>query len=215
VLFIGAGRGRGGGLADGRTHGAHELRSLAAVVAGVRKRGAAVLAQRTDRDFPGRRCCSHHGGSCSGSPSARRAGRGARFGGTLVAACGPTLFAFVFVPGARAWSAWSACRSNPTRPMALVTLAGTGRGLRVARLARSSTRARRSDVGTIVRRGLESGESRRISRPAGSWRDARLAAIRTAQSPAAVACWAVAFVVVAIGHDTGFEDGCMPAPRRA
>jgi putative OPT family oligopeptide transporter len=105
--------------------------------------------------------------------------------------------------------------SNPTSAMALITLAGTAGVFALLGWTGLDARAAVLTVGTVVcvaaskagdiSQDLKTGQIVRAT-PALQQYGQLIAA--------AVACWAVAFVVVAIGKGEGFEgEGAIPAPQ--
>src|SRR5262245_12183148 len=215
LIFVGAGAVGAAGLLTVARTGPTMVRSLAAVVAGVRRSGTAVSAERTDRDIPGSilvagitvvvLLLAFVPGVLAGE-----LGVGQR----LLAAGGAALFAFLFVPVSSRMVGVIGVSSNPTSAMALVTLAGTAGVFALLGWKELDARAAVLTVGPVVcvaaskagdiSQDLKTGQMVRAT-PALQQYGQLIAA--------AVACWAVAIVVVAIGNGQGFGEGGMPAPQ--
>jgi putative OPT family oligopeptide transporter len=215
LIFVGAGAVAAAGLLTVVRTGPVMLKSLAAVVAGVRGGGVEATAERTDRDLPGWILLAgitvvvfllaFVPGVLAGELGLER---------RLLAAAGASLFAFLFVPVSSRMVGVIGVSSNPTSAMALVTLAGTAAVFAMLGWKELDARAAVLTVGTVVcvaaskagdiSQDLKTGQ---LVRATPAWQQfGQLIA-------AAVACWAVAGVVILLGNREGFGDDGIPAPQ--
>ena len=215
LIFVGAGAVGAAGLLTVVRTGPTMVRSLAAVVAGVRRGVDTTSAERTDRDLPGWMLVAgitvvvfllaFVPGVLAGE-----LGLGQR----LLAALGASLFAFLFVPVSSRLVGVIGVSSNPTSAMALVTLAGTAAVFALLGWKGLDARAAVLTVGTVVCVAASKAGDISQDLKTGQLVGATPALQQFGQLiAAAVACWAVAAVVVAIGHGEGFGEGGMPAPQ--
>lgn len=191
------------------------MASLRAIAKGLRRQETAVI-ERTDRDLP----FSVLFGGIALLVLALAFLPGI-FGSSLpsygqwAAALGVIVFGLIFVPVSSRLVGLVGVSSNPTSAMALITLAGTAslfvllgwRGLdaKVAVLL----------VGTVVCVAASKAGDISQDLKTGWLVGATPARQQFGQLiAAAVACWVVALVVLAIGHGPeGFGEGGMPAPQ--
>jgi putative OPT family oligopeptide transporter len=216
VIFVGAGAVAAAGLLTVVRTGPTMLRSLAAVVAGMRRgTGGAASAERTDRDLPGWILVAGIAvvvclvalvpGVLAGGLSLER---------RLLAALGAALFAFLFVPVSSRMVGVIGVSSNPTSAMALVTLAGTAGVFALLGWKGLDARAAVLTVGTLVCVAASKAGDISQDLKTGQLVGATPALQQFGQLiAAAVACWAVAGVVVALGSSEGFGEGGLPAPQ--
>ncbi len=216
LIYVGAGAVAAAALLTVVRTAPTMARSLAAVAAGVRRGAGTTTAERTDRDVPGWVLLvgiatvivvlAFVPGVLAGELSLPR---------RLLAAVGAAFFAFLFVPVSSRMVGVIGVSSNPTSAMALVTLAGTAGVFALLGWKERDARAAVLTVGTVVcvaaskagdiSQDLKTGQLVRAT-PALQQYGQLIAA--------AVACWAVAAVVVAIGHGAGFVgENAMPAPQ--
>lgn len=191
--------------------------SLSAVLKGVRGGGASLgTGERTDRDVP-------PAVLVAGVVSlvlalilvpgifAGELGIGAR----IVAALGVALFGFLFVPVSSRLVGVIGVSSNPTSAMALITLAGTAGIFLALGWKGVAAQAAVLTVGTIV--CVAASKAGDISQDLKTgWLVKGTPYLQQYGQliAASVACWVVAAVVVALGHEPGFggEHG-LPAPQ--
>jgi putative OPT family oligopeptide transporter len=215
LLYIGAGAVAAAGLLTIVRTGPTMVRSLAAVVAGVRRGASGAGLERTDRDLPGGMLVlgiavvvtllAFVPGVLAGELG---------FGQRLLAAGGASLFAFLFVPVSSRMVGVIGVSSNPTSAMALVTLAGTAAIFALLGWTGLDARAAVLTVGTVVCVAASKAGDISQDLKTGQMVKATPALQQYGQLiAAAVACWAVAIVVVAIGNGQGFGEGGMPAPQ--
>jgi putative OPT family oligopeptide transporter len=132
----------------------------------------------------------------------------------LLAALGAALFAFLFVPVSSRMVGVIGVSSNPTSAMALVTLAGTAGVFALLGWKELDARAAVLTVGTVVCVAASKAGDISQDLKTGQLVRATPALQQFGQLvAAAVACWAVAGVVVALGHGQGFGESGMPAPQ--
>lgn len=215
LIFIGAGAVGAAGLLTVVRTGPTMLRSLAAVVAGVRGGTAEASTERTDRDLPGWMLLTgivlvvfllaFVPGVLAGELGLQR---------RVLAAVGASLFAFLFVPVSSRMVGVIGVSSNPTSAMALVTLAGTAGVFALLGWKELDARAAVLTVGTVVCVAASKAGDISQDLKTGQMVRATPALQQFGQLIAAsVACWAVAAVVVAIGKSEGFGADGMPAPQ--
>jgi putative OPT family oligopeptide transporter len=215
LIFVGAGAVGAAGLLTVVRTGPTMVRSLAAVVSGVRRGASTVSAERTDRDLPGWVLVAGITAvvfllAFAPGVLAGELGLGQR----LLAALGASLFAFLFVPVSSRLVGVIGVSSNPTSAMALVTLAGTAGVFALLGWKELDARAAVLTVGTVVCVAASKAGDISQDLKTGQLVGATPALQQFGQLiAAAVACWAVAGVVVAIGHGEGFGEGGMPAPQ--
>jgi putative OPT family oligopeptide transporter len=195
-------------------------RSFMAVARGVRSDGGgAATGERTDRDVP---AWVLIGGLLVlalvlGFAPGLLAG-GLSTGERLLTTLMVLFFGFVFVPVSSRLVGVIGVSNNPTSAMALVTLAGTGGFFLLLRSAGDlSTRAAVLTVGTVVCVAASKAGDISQDLKTGYLVKATPALQQFGQLlAAAVACWAVAAVVLTIGKDPaqGFVGPhAMPAPQ--
>lgn len=192
------------------------VRSFQAVVTGLRAGAGEASAERTDRDLPGGLLLAGLGavvlvlalvpGIFAGDlPLAGRA----------AAAVGVLLFGLVFVPVSSRLVGVIGVSSNPTSAMALITLVGTAAAFAAAGWGGDEGRAAVLTVGTVV--CIAASKAGDISQDlkTGYLVQGTPALQQYGQLiAAAVACWAVAGVMTAIGENPGFTGpDAMPAPQ--
>lgn len=215
LLYVGAGAVAAAGLLTVARTGPTMARSLAAVVAGVRRGASGASPERTERDLPGWillvgilavvLLLAFVPGVLAGDLGLSR---------RLLAAVGASFFAFLFVPVSSRMVGVIGVSSNPTSAMALVTLAGTAAIFALLGWKELDARAAVLTVGTIVCVAASKAGDISQDLKTGQLVGATPALQQYGQLIAAtVACWAVAAVVVAMGHGEGFGEGGIPAPQ--
>jgi putative OPT family oligopeptide transporter len=215
LIFVGAGAVGAAGLLTVVRTGPTMARSLAAVVAGLRRGAGATSAVRTDHDLPGWVLVAGITAvvfllAFVPGVLAGELGLAQR----LLAALGASLFAFLFVPVSSRLVGVIGVSSNPTSAMALVTLAGTAGVFALLGWKELEARAAVLTVGTVVCVAASKAGDISQDLKTGQLVGATPSLQQFGQLiAAAVACWAVAGVVVAIGHGEGFGEGGMPAPQ--
>jgi putative OPT family oligopeptide transporter len=192
------------------------LRSFRAVVAGLRRGGAEAGAEeRTDRDLPAAVLVAGLlalvvalaivPGLFAGNLP---------LGGRIVAALGVTVFGFLFVPVSSRLVGVIGVSSNPTSAMALITLAATAGVFAALNWGGPDAKAAVLTVGTIVCVAASKAGDISQDLKTGWLVGATPARQQFGQLlAAAVACWAVAGVVVALGSHGEFEEGRLAAPQ--
>jgi putative OPT family oligopeptide transporter len=217
LTYVGAGAVAAAGLLTVVRTAPTMVRSLRAVVAGV-QRGAARAdgeEERADSDLPGWILVA--GIALVVSLMALAPGVLAGelgLGRRLLAALGAAFFAFLFVPVSSRLVGVIGVSSNPTSAMALITLAGTAGVFALLGWTGLDARAAVLTVGTVVCVAASKAGDISQDLKTGQLVRATPALQQFGQLiAAAVACWAVAAVVVAIGHNEGFGEGGMPAPQ--
>ncbi len=215
VIYLGMGAIAAAGLVTIVRTAPTMARSLAAVLAGLRRGAGGVQAERTDRDVPPWLLLAGIGfvvlvlafvpGVLAGDLSV---------GARLAAALGAAFFAFLFVPVSSRLVGVIGVSSNPTSAMALITLAGTAAVFMLLGWSGLDARAAVLTVGTVVCVAASKAGDISQDLKTGYLVKATPALQQFGQLIAAsVACWAVAAVVVAIGHGEGFGEDGMPAPQ--
>jgi len=132
----------------------------------------------------------------------------------LLAGLGASLFAFLFVPVSSRLVGVIGVSSNPTSAMALLTLAGTAGIFALLGWKELDARAAVLTVGTVVCVAASKAGDISQDLKTGQLVGATPAYQQFGQLIAAsVACWVVAWVVVALGKSEGFGEGGMPAPQ--
>jgi putative OPT family oligopeptide transporter len=215
LIYVGAGAIAAAALYTIARTGPTMARSLAAVIAGLRGGGGAEAGERTDRDIPGWilvagtllvvAVLAFVPGILAGdlSPGAR-----------LAAALGAAFFGMLFVPVSSRMVGVIGVSSNPTSAMALITLAGTAAVFALLGWSGLDARAAVLTVGTVVCvAASKAGDISQDLKTGFLVRGTPALQQYGQLLAAAVACWAVALVVVAIGHGEGFGEGGMPAPQ--
>ena len=215
LIYVGAGAVAAAGLLTIVRTGPTMMRSLAAVVSGLRRGSGTAVPERTDRDVPGIVLVIGIGVVVTLLAFAPRVLAGElSVGQRLCAALGATLFAFLFVPVSSRLVGVIGVSSNPTSAMALITLAGTAGVFLLLGWSGTDARAAVLTVGTVV--CVAASKAGDISQ---DLKTGQLVGATPAKQQfgqliaAAVACWAVAGVVIAIGHLEGYGEGGMPAPQ--
>jgi len=197
------------------------VKSFVAVVRGVRgaKTGAAGAAERTDRDLPPAVLI---GGlvvvACVLGFTPGLLAGDLSFGERLLTTVLVLVFAFVFVPVSSRLVGVIGVSNNPTSAMAIVTLIGTGGFFLLLRGAGDATaKATVLTVGTVVCVAASKAGDISQDLKTGFLVKATPSLQQFGQLlAAAVACWVVAAVVLAIGNDPaqGFTGpNAMPAPQ--
>jgi len=215
LIYVGAGAVAAAGLLTVVRTGPVMLKSLAAVVAGVRGGRVEASAERTDRDLPGWILIAGIAlvvfllafvpGVLAGELSFER---------RLLAAAGAAFFAFLFVPVSSRMVGVIGVSSNPTSAMALVTLAGTAAVFALLGWTEADARAAVLTVGTVVCVAASKAGDISQDLKTGQLVRATPALQQFGQLiAAAVACWAVAGVVILLGTGDGFGEGGIPAPQ--
>jgi len=216
LLYVGAGAVAAAGLLTVARMAPTMAGSFAAVIGGLRRGASAAEAERTDRDLPSVLLVvgitavvlllAFVPGVLAGEllPGAR-----------LAAALGAALFAFLFVPVSSRLVGVIGVSSNPTSAMALITLTGTAGVFMLLGWSGLDARAAVLTVGTVVCVAASKAGDISQDLKTGFLVKGTPALQQYGQLiAAAVACWAVAAVVVAIGHDPGFTGpNAMPAPQ--
>jgi len=215
MLYVGAGAVATAGLVTVVRTAPTMLASLRAVLAGTRSRGAAVERERTDRDLP---------------PAVILAGVASlivalvlvpgifagelSLGARVVAALGVALFGFLFVPVSSRLVGVIGVSSNPTSAMALITLAGTAGIFLALGWKGLAAQAAVLTVGTVV--CVAASKAGDISQDLKTgWLVKGTPYLQQYGQliAACTACWAVAAVVVTLGHTQGFGEGGLEAPQ--
>jgi putative OPT family oligopeptide transporter len=130
------------------------------------------------------------------------------FSGRIVAAVGVTIFGFLFVPVSSRLVGVIGVSSNPTSAMALITLAATAAVFAALNWGGPGAKAAVLTVGTIVCVAASKAGDISQDLKTGWLVGATPARQQFGQLiAAAVACWAVAGVVVALGSDGEFGEG--------
>jgi putative OPT family oligopeptide transporter len=135
-------------------------------------------------------------------------------GARIAAALGAAFFGFLFVPVSSRMVGVIGVSSNPTSAMALITLAGTAAVFALLGWSGLDARAAVLTVGTVVCvAASKAGDISQDLKTGFLVRGTPALQQYGQLLAAAVACWAVALVVVWIGHGEGFGDEGMPAPQ--
>ncbi|MBL8860206.1 MAG: oligopeptide transporter, OPT family [Planctomycetes bacterium] len=215
MLYIGAGAVATAGLITVVRTAPTMLASLKAVLGGVRQTDAAAGEARLDRDVP---------------PFVILAGvvmvvaalilvptifaGELSLGARVVAALGVALFAFLFVPVSSRLVGVIGVSSNPTSAMALITLAGTAGIFLSLGWKGLAAQAAVLTVGTVV--CVAASKAGDISQDLKTgWLVKGTPYLQQYGQliAACTACWAIAAVVVTLGHTHGFGDGGLDAPQ--
>jgi putative OPT family oligopeptide transporter len=215
LLYVGAGAVGAAGLLTVVRTGPTMLRSLTAVVTGVRRGAGEASAERTDRDLPGWILIAGIAavvclvafvpGVLAGDLSLER---------RILAAVGASFFAFLFVPVSSRMVGVIGVSSNPTSAMALVTLAGTAGVFALLGWNELDARAAVLTVGTVVCVAASKAGDISQDLKTGQLVRATPALQQFGQLVAAsVACWAVAAVVLLLASREGFGEGGIQAPQ--
>ena len=218
LLFVGAGAIAAAGLYTVVKTAPTMLQALLAVARGLRQR-AQGSGERTDRDVPPVLLFAGLAlvfGVAALVPGIFAGDLGA--GPRVVAALGVVVFGCLFVPVSSRLVGVIGVSSNPTSAMALITLIGTALVFVACGLATDMTKATVVTVGTIVCVAASKAGDISQDLKTGFLVKGTPALQQYGQLlAAAVACWAVAGVVWAIGTNEamGFGDkpGQMPAPQ--
>ena len=216
ITYIGAGAVAAAALVTIARTAPTMVKSLRAVWAGLRKGSGAAEAERTDRDLPAPVLL---GGiallviALATIPDLFAGDLPLR--GRIFAAIGVAVFGFLFVPVSSRLVGLIGVSSNPVSAMALLTLAGTSAVFFLLGWRDLEARAAVLTVGTVV--CVAASKAGDISQDLKTgWLVGGTPKLQQAGQllAAAVACWAVALVVVAIGHGPeGFGEQGMPAPQ--
>jgi len=216
LTYIGAGAVAAAALVTIVRTGPTMVRSFGAVWSGLRRGGGSAAADRTDRDLPAPLLVAGIALlilALATIPDLFAEDLPLR--ARIFAALGVAVFGLVFVPVSSRLVGLIGVSSNPTSAMALITLAGTSGVFLLLGWRDLEARAAVLTVGTIV--CVAASKAGDISQDLKTgWLVRGTPAIQQAGQlvAAAVACWAVALVVVAIGHGPeGFGEGGMPAPQ--
>ena len=215
LIYVGAGAVAAAGLLTVVRTAPTMARSLAAVLAGLKGGVDRAGEERTDRDISARWLVAGIAlvivvlafvpGVLAGDLSLRV---------RLAAAAGAALFAFLFVPVSSRLVGVIGVSSNPTSAMALITMAGVAGAFFLFGWRDLDARAAVLTVGTVVCVAASKAGDISQDLKTGQLVRATPALQQFGQLiAAATACWAVAAVVVAIGHGEGFGEGGMPAPQ--
>jgi putative OPT family oligopeptide transporter len=215
LLYVGAGAVATAGLVTVVRTAPTMWQSLKAVMKGVRSGGKDAAVARTDRDIP---------------PAVIFAGVAAlvtalilvpgvfagelSLGARVVAAIGVAVFGFLFVPVSSRLVGVIGVSSNPTSAMALITLAGTAGIFLALGWKGLLAQAAVLTVGTVV--CVAASKAGDISQDLKTgWLVGGTPYLQQYGQliAACVACWAVAAVVVTLGHTQGFGEGGLAAPQ--
>ncbi|MBL9079401.1 MAG: oligopeptide transporter, OPT family [Planctomycetes bacterium] len=215
LLYVGAGAVAAAGLFTVVRTAPVMLASLRAVLAGLGGARATGSGDAKDRDVPGSVIV---GGVAALVAAlvlvpglfAGELGLGAR----VVAALGVALFGFLFVPVSSRLVGVIGVSSNPTSAMALITLAGTAAVFVLLGWKGVAAQAAVLTVGTVVcvaasKAGDISQDLKTGWLVGGTPYRQQFGQLIAA----AVACWVVAAVVIAMGETYGFGDGGLAAPQ--
>jgi putative OPT family oligopeptide transporter len=215
VIFIGAGAVAAAGLYTVLKTAPTMVRSLSAVIGGLRRGVSAATEERTDRDLPAWvlaiavvalvAVLAFVPGLFAGDlPLSSR----------IVAALGVALFGFLFVPVSSRLVGLIGVSSNPTSAMALITIAGAAGAFLAFGWKGTAAMGAVLTVGTVVCVAASKAGDISQDLKTGWLVGATPARQQFGQLiAAAVACWAVAAVVIAIGKGEGFGEEGMPAPQ--
>ena len=217
LIYVGAGAIAAAALYTIARTGPTMARSLAAVVAGLRGGGRSKDGERTDRDIPGWilvagtllviAVLAFVPGILAGD-----LGPGER----LAAALGAAFFGFLFVPVSSRMVGVIGVSSNPTSAMALITLAGTAGVFALLGWSGLDARAAVLTVGTVVCvAASKAGDISQDLKTGYLVRGTPALQQYGQLIAAAVACWAVALVVVGSGTARVSARAACPRPRRA
>jgi putative OPT family oligopeptide transporter len=216
VVYIGAGAVAAAALVTIARTAPTMVRSFAAIVRGLQGGMGPSGEGRTDRDLPAKTLLAGVGllvfalaavpGLFAGNLS---------LGARILASLGVAAFGFVFVPVSSRLVGLIGVSSNPTSAMALITMAGTSAAFLAFGWSGLDARAAVLTVGTVVCVAASKAGDISQDLKTGWLVKATPARQQFGQLiAAAIACWAVAGVVVAIGHGPeGFDEGGMPAPQ--
>lgn len=215
MLYVGAGAVATAGLVTVVRTAPTMLASLRAVLSGARASGSSAERERTDRDLP---------------PAVILAGVASlvvalvlvpgifagelTLGARVVAAFGVALFGFLFVPVSSRLVGVIGVSSNPTSAMALITLAGTAGIFFLLGWKGLAAQAAVLTVGTVV--CVAASKAGDISQDLKTgWLVKGTPYLQQYGQliAACTACWAVAAVVVTLGHTQGFGEGGLEAPQ--
>jgi putative OPT family oligopeptide transporter len=216
LIYIGAGAVAAAALVTVVRTAPTMVKSFAAVAVGLRRSSASGAGERTDRDLPAPVLVLGIAllvVALATIPDLFAGNLPLR--GRIFAALGVALFGFLFVPVSSRLVGWIGVSSNPTSAMALITLAGTAGIFFLLGWRDLEARAAVLTVGTVV--CVAASKAGDISQDLKTgWLVGATPSRQQAGQllAAAVACWAVALVVVAIGKGPeGFGEGGMPAPQ--
>jgi putative OPT family oligopeptide transporter len=134
--------------------------------------------------------------------------------GRIVAAIGVTIFGFLFVPVSSRLVGVIGVSSNPTSAMALITLSATAAVFATLNWGGPGAKAAVLTVGTVVCVAASKAGDISQDLKTGWLVGATPARQQFGQLiAAAVACWAIAGVVIALGRDGKFGEGGFEAPQ--
>lgn len=202
LIFLGAGAVAAAGLVTIARTAPTMVRSFRAVVAGLKSKASAASGDRTDRDVPAWLLVVGLVGLF-----ALLALTPGIFAGDLslemrvVAALGVVVFGFLFVPVSSRLVGVIGVSSNPTSAMALITIAGVAAVFLAIGMEGLGAKAAVLTVGTVV--CVAASKAGDISQDLKTgWLVKGTPYIQQYGQllAASVACWAVAGVVVALGH---------------
>jgi putative OPT family oligopeptide transporter len=189
-------------------------RSFMAVARGLRK-GAGTTDDPKDRDLPGWVLVAGLFGLIVALAVIPGLFAGdLPLGGRVAAAVFVTIFGFLFVPVSSRLVGVIGVSSNPTSAMALITLAATAVVFATLNWGGAGAKAAVLTVGTVV--CVAASKAGDISQDLKTgW---LVGATPSRQQfgqlvAAAVACWAVAGVVIALGRSGELSEGGLPAPQ--
>jgi putative OPT family oligopeptide transporter len=216
MLYVGAGAVTAAGLVTIVRTAPTMIASLTAVVRGVRSGGGDASGERTDRDLPPALVVSGIvalvlalilvPGIFAGELS---------LPARIAAALGVAVFGFLFVPVSSRLVGVIGVSSNPTSAMALITLAGTAGIFLALGWKGVAAQAAVLTVGTVV--CVAASKAGDISQDLKTgWLVKGTPYLQQYGQliAACTACWAVAAVVVALGHKPGFVgEGALAAPQ--
>jgi putative OPT family oligopeptide transporter len=190
-------------------------RSFVAVARGLRKGAGEASTERTDRDLPGAVLVF----GLLGLVVALAIIPGLFAGdlplsGRIAAAVFVTIFGLVFVTVSSRLVGVIGVSSNPTSAMALITLAATAAVFSALNWGGPGAKAAVLTVGTVVCVAASKAGDISQDLKTGWLVGATPARQQFGQLiAAAVACWAVAAVVVSLGNAGEFAEGRLPAPQ--
>ncbi|MFN0007509.1 MAG: OPT family oligopeptide transporter [Planctomycetota bacterium] len=216
ITYIGAGAVAAAALVTVARTGPTMVKSFGAVWKGLRRSSGSAKDDRLDRDLPGPVLVAGIAlliVALATIPDLFAGDLPLR--GRIFAALGVAVFGFVFVPVSSRLVGMIGVSSNPTSAMALITLAGTSAVFLLLGWRDLEARAAVLTVGTVV--CVAASKAGDISQDLKTGWLVGATPVRQQACQllaAAVACWAVALVVVAIGTSgEGFGPDGMPAPQ--
>lgn len=217
ITFIGAGAVAVAGLITVVRTAPTMVKSLAAVFRGLKSKSAAGAGQDPkDRDVPGwvlfaglalvASVLAFFPGAFGGDMNLK---------GRMIAAAGVLLFGFIFVPVSSRLVGVIGVSSNPTSAMALITLVGTAGIFMAMGWNGDAAKAAILTVGTVVCVAASKAGDISQDLKTGQLVGATPMLQQFGQMIAAcVACWAVAGVVIALGHGPDkYGSDALAAPQ--